>query len=107
MAATYDEYSTLTRKGQTTIPKSVRKALDLSSGDKLRFDIKEGVVTLTRAEPAGHGDPSIGAFLSLLERDIAAGNLRGDLPQAILDAMKEAAELDVDLDEPIEGDVDI
>lgn len=107
MAAAYDEYSTLTQKGQTTIPKSVRNALGLSSGDKLRFDIKEGIVTLSRAEPAGHEDPSIGAFLSLLERDIAAGNLRGDLPQAILDAMKEAAALDVDLEEPIEGDVDL
>jgi len=29
--------STLTTKGQTTLPKSVRKALGLTPGDKLRY----------------------------------------------------------------------
>ena len=44
--------STITSKGQTTVPKEVREALDLDSGDKLNWEIKGGRVTITTERPA-------------------------------------------------------
>jgi antitoxin PrlF len=43
--------STVTTKGQTTLPKDVRSALGLVSGDKVRFVILEGEVRLMKATP--------------------------------------------------------
>lgn len=39
-------HSVLTSKGQITIPKSVRSRLNLKTGDKIDFRIKDGEVTL-------------------------------------------------------------
>src|SRR5436189_160467 len=36
--------STLTSKGQTTVPKEVREALDLDEGDKLTWEIGDGEI---------------------------------------------------------------
>lgn len=44
--------STLTSKGQTTIPKEVREALDLEAGDKLSWEIRGGKVEVTTERPA-------------------------------------------------------
>ena len=44
--------STLTSKGQTTVPKEVRKALDLEPGDKLSWEIRGGQVQVTTEQPA-------------------------------------------------------
>lgn len=44
--------STLTSKGQTTVPKEVRDALDLSVGDRLTWEISGGKVTVTTERPA-------------------------------------------------------
>jgi antitoxin PrlF len=45
--------STITSKGQITIPKVVREALHLEVGDKVYFDLKEDgtVVLVARNEP--------------------------------------------------------
>ena len=43
--------STLTSKGQTTVPKEVREALDLEAGDKLWWDIRGGKVEVTTERP--------------------------------------------------------
>lgn len=44
--------STVTIKGQTTLPKDVRAALRLSAGDKVRYMILDGgEVRLVRCEP--------------------------------------------------------
>lgn len=44
--------STVTTKGQTTLPKAVRQALDLTPGDRLRYVIlDDGEVRLMRARP--------------------------------------------------------
>ena len=43
--------STLTSKGQATIPAEIRQALQLKPGDKLTFEIHNHKVTLTKAEP--------------------------------------------------------
>lgn len=44
--------STLTSKGQTTVPKEVREALDLEAGAKLSWDVQGGRVTVTTERPA-------------------------------------------------------
>ena len=43
--------STVTSKGQTTLPKDVRKALRLQPGDKLRYILLDGEVRILRARP--------------------------------------------------------
>jgi antitoxin PrlF len=45
--------STITTKGQITIPKAVREALHLEVGDKVYFDVKDDgtVVLVARNEP--------------------------------------------------------
>lgn len=43
--------STVTTKGQTTLPKDVRKALGLQPGDKLRYLVLDGEIRLLRARP--------------------------------------------------------
>lgn len=43
--------STLTAKGQTTLPKDVRKVLGLQPGDKLRYILLDGEVRILRARP--------------------------------------------------------
>jgi AbrB family looped-hinge helix DNA binding protein len=44
--------STLTSKGQTTVPKEVREALDLDAGDKLTWEIRGRRVAVTTERPA-------------------------------------------------------
>jgi antitoxin PrlF len=41
--------STVTVKGQTTLPKDVRAALGLTSGDKVRYVILDGEVRILKA----------------------------------------------------------
>src|SRR3546814_2329784 len=65
------EVATLTSKGQITLPKPIRQALGVDAGGKVAFDLRDGEVIVTRAD-AEHEDPAIGAFLSLLARDIEA-----------------------------------
>jgi antitoxin PrlF len=40
-------FSTVTSKGQTTVPKEVREALDVEPGTKLRWDIQGSRVAIT------------------------------------------------------------
>ena len=43
--------STVTAKGQTTLPKDVRAALCVEAGDKLRYLVFDGEVRILRARP--------------------------------------------------------
>lgn len=43
--------STVTVKGQTTLPRDVRAALGLKSGDKVRYVVMGGEVRLMKARP--------------------------------------------------------
>jgi antitoxin PrlF len=47
--------STMTSKGQTTVPKEVREALDLTPGSKLRWEVCGGRVAITAERPALYG----------------------------------------------------
>ena len=40
-------FSTITSKGQTTVPKEIREALDLEPGTKLRWEVRGGKVAIT------------------------------------------------------------
>jgi antitoxin PrlF len=58
-------FSTMTSKGQTTVPKEVREALDLEPGTKLRWEVRGGKVAITTERPLlwelegfiKHGEP--------------------------------------------------
>ena len=43
--------SRISRKGQVTVPKKIREALGLGSGDFLGYQLEDGAVTLKRLEP--------------------------------------------------------
>jgi antitoxin PrlF len=57
--------STITTKGQTTVPKEVRDALDIGPGDKLTWEVRGGRVAVTTDRPLlwklegfiKHGEP--------------------------------------------------
>jgi antitoxin PrlF len=103
----FEEVSTLTDKGQTTVPKSVRKALGLVAGDKIAFHVGETGVSLRRADEVG--DPAMGAFLSFLARDIERHpeQLKA-LPPALKKRLAGLVRgVAADLEAPIEGDVEL
>jgi antitoxin PrlF len=73
MTATLEVESTLTDRYQTTVPETVRRALQLGKRDKIHYTIRPGgEVVLSRAETADGSDPVLGQFLSFLARDIAS-----------------------------------
>ncbi len=67
--------STITIKGQTTLPRPIRTALGLSPGDKLRYLIlDDGEVRLLRTRPVADLAGSLhhtGAAVSLDEMEAA------------------------------------
>lgn len=107
MSRPVEDFSTLTAKGQTTVPKSVRRTLGLSAGDAIAYRIEKGRVSVRKAQTE-HADPALGAFLALLEKDIAAGRSLRAMPADLVKSMRQALKgAKVDLEEPIEGDVDL
>ena len=44
--------STITSKGQTTVPKEVRDALDIGPGDKITWEVNGGRVSVATERPA-------------------------------------------------------
>ncbi|WP_062564099.1 AbrB/MazE/SpoVT family DNA-binding domain-containing protein [Paracoccus aminovorans] len=72
--------STITIKGQTTLPKAVRQALELAPGDRLRYVIlDDGQVRLMRTRPVAElagmlrRDGQKAVTLEEMEQAIAAG----------------------------------
>jgi antitoxin PrlF len=95
-----EERSTLTAKGQTTVPKAVRQALGIRAGDRIAFRVDgAGKVSLTRDE-APDETSAVDAFLAFLSDDIKRR------PEAVAPMPDEAVErmralsrgVDVDLD---------
>lgn len=103
-----EERSTITAKGQTTVPKAVRQVLGVKEGDEIAFRVEGRRVTVV---PVGatHEDPIVGKFLGFLARDIerrpeALKPLSKDFTARLKSLVKSAR---VDLDAPIDGDVDL
>ncbi len=72
MSAIIEVDSTLTDRYQTTVPETVRQALQLGKRDKIHYTIRpSGEVVLTRAEKSSGDDPVLGQFLGFLSCDIA------------------------------------
>ncbi|MBI5162667.1 MAG: type II toxin-antitoxin system PrlF family antitoxin [Magnetospirillum sp.] len=95
----------VSRKGQTTLPLAVRQILGVRDGGEIVVRTDGRRVTIEPIE-AEHSDPAIGAFLRLITADVAAGRNVGALPDDLLQTLKGVLhEVEVDLDEPIEGDV--
>ncbi len=108
--AMIEETSTITAKGQTTIPKAVRRALGVDYGGTIAFRVDERGVSVRRAD-VEHEDPILDNFLAFLAKDIEQrpeaikplpATLAGRLARAT-----EGVEVEVDLDAPIDGDVDL
>ena len=105
MSTLIEKTSTITAKGQTTVPKAVRQALGVGLGGKITYRIEDGLVTVHNPE-AEHRDPALAAYLALIEKDIATGRNLGDLPAGLGAALQRAGkEIPVDLDEALEGEV--
>jgi antitoxin PrlF len=107
MAILLEETSTITAKGQTTVPKSVRQALGVDYGGRISFRVDAQGVTLVRADDAE--DPALEHFLDFLATDITARpeavkTLSPGLLQRISDLTKHVAD---DVDAEIVGDVSL
>lgn len=107
-AALLEEISTITAKGQTTISKSVRQALGVDYGGRIVFRVDANGVSVHRADPE-RDDPAIDGFLAFLADDIKR---RPEALTALSPALAERVAVlthgvTVDLDAPIDGDVDL
>ena len=69
--------SSITRKGQTTLPKTVREALGVQAGDRVRYVIVDGGVRILPVRP-------ISRLFGMLSRDGPAVTVR-EMEQAVAD----------------------
>jgi antitoxin PrlF len=54
------EMSRITSKYQATVPADVRAALGVGAGDRLAWDVRDGVATVTRVgDPEPHGPVTV------------------------------------------------
>jgi len=111
MTALLKEESTITAKGQTTVPKSVRQALGIAQGDRIAFVVdSQRRVTIEKVETEESEDPVIVRYLEFLARDMAKHPETSvvPFPKALFDRARALTEgMVVDLDAEIEGDVSI
>ena len=107
MAVMLEEISTITAKGQTTIPKSVRQALGVDYGGRIAFRVDKRGVTLSRADESE--DPVIGEFIGFLGRDIKAHpeRVKAISPELAARIAALTTDMPVDLDDAIDGDVSL
>jgi antitoxin PrlF len=106
-----EEISTITAKGQTTVPKSVRRALGVDYGGRIAFRVEGNSVTIHAMPDDTAQDPALTPFLDLLAADLAArpGPAIQKLPQSLAARMEILANETgaVELGAPIEGDVSL
>lgn len=108
MSPVLERIATITEKGQTTVPKPVREALGVRSGDRIVFRIEGGGVSIHRAENDDQ-DPALEGFLALLAEDIASrpGALAAMTPVLAKRIAQVVEGVEVDVQEAIEGEVDL
>ena len=103
MHTDFEDESIMTDRyqNQTTVPRSVRQALQLQGCDRIHYTIRaNGEVDLTLAEDDLHQDPVITRFLGFLESDMQAkpGNIRALTANTFTEAENLTAGVEVDLD---------
>lgn len=107
MTRVLKEESTITAKGQTTVPKSVRQVLGVDYGGRITFTVdaqRRVIVEKLEDEPA---DPVVGSFLSFLAQDMATNPSRSITPLTPELRSRIAAlvdNLELDPDDAIDGD---
>ena len=104
MSATLEVESTLTDRYQTTVPETVRRALNLRKRDKIQYIIRPGgEVVLMRATEGNQDDPVLNQFLDFLAQDIAANPERLQvIDDSLAHRLKSlVGSIDVDLDAPL------
>ncbi len=69
--------SRVTSKGQTTLPKAVRKALAVQPGDRVRYLIQDGEVRIVPVRP-------VNRLFGILRHDGPAATLQ-DMERAIIE----------------------
>ena len=106
--AIIEERSTITAKGQTTVPKAVRQVLGVKGGDEVAFRVEGQRVTVVPVV-AAHEDPVVGKFLAFLAHDIEKHpEALKPLSKDFLGRMETLVKgKKVDIDAPIDGDVDL
>jgi antitoxin PrlF len=105
MAALLEEISTITAKGQTTIPKSVRQALGVDYGGRIAFRVDKRGVTLSRADESE--DPAIGEFIDFLADDLQKRpeTVKALSPELAARIAALTDEIETDPNAAIDGDV--
>lgn len=108
MPVVIEEVRTITAKGRTTVPKSVRQALGVVDGGKIAFRVDARGVSVHRAN-AEMEDPALRSFLDFLGRDIerrpeAISALSPTLLARIAALTKG---MEIDPGEKIDGEVDL
>ena len=104
MATTLEVESTLTDRYQTTVPETVRRALNLRKRDKIQYIIRPGgEVVLMRATEGNQDDPVLNQFLDFLAQDIAANPERLQvIDDSLAHRLKSlVGSIDVDLNAPL------
>lgn len=108
MAALLKEESTITVKGQTTVPKSVRQALGVDYGGRIAFVVDDARRVYVEKVTDEVSDPVVDRFLTFLAYDMTRnpGDSIVALPGALRDRMAAlVGDINVDLDAGIDGDV--
>ena len=107
MATIIKAESTLTDRYQTTIPESIRRALNLGKRDKIEYSLNgNGKVVLSRACSDEQDDPVLNCFLEFLAHDIANNPERlQSLDASFVERLNDlVGDVDVDLDAPLSMD---
>lgn len=111
MAALLKEDSTITAKGQTTVPKAVRQALGVDYGGRITFHVDDQRrVYIEKADVEEAADPVVERFLEFLAQDMTKHPEKSVVafPPALRDRIAALTDgMAVDLDADIEGDVAI
>lgn len=108
MAALLKKVSTITEKGQVTVPKSVREALGVDYGGRIAFYVAEnGEVSIRKEVDERDDDPAIDGFLALLAKDLAdhPNRIQAFPPQLAARITELVKDVPINLDEPILDDV--
>jgi antitoxin PrlF len=108
MGALLKEESTITAKGQTTVPKSVRQALGVDYGGRIAFVVDDHHRVYVEKATEEVSDPVVDRFLEFLAQDMSKhpGTSVAALPASLRNRMAVLVEnIDVDLDSAIDGDV--
>ena len=98
--------STVTSRGQTTVPAGIRKALGVEQGAIVYRLDGNGTVTLARKEADDGIDPAVGAFLRFLGADIEGHpeRLRFATENWVQGLRDLVAGVEIDIDQPLSPD---